>query len=384
MARTRLPSLLLSALALLFSIIQVEAQGTLNIALQQQFAFTNCTVFSNACGTPLSGGLLYFYQVGTVATPQDSFQDAGLSLTNPWPLTLDASGRVPMFYLASGSVHARLTDSTGVVQFDIPSILVVGGTPSGGGGGGGVVDPTTVASTGDIKFRAGTEFLTGWVKSNGTTIGNALSGATQRANADTQNLFVWLWQNCPDAHCPVPTGRGANALADFNANKQITVIDLRGRAPFGLDDMGNTAAGRINAINMGAGDTPTTPQGVGGESLHTLSLGEIPPHRHSVELIDPGHGHGVTDPGHAHGFFAAHRGGTTGGLAYSGCSGANCGDDMNEVTNTAITGIAVQGNTTGTYVTDGAGNTNITGSAGSGNGANVMNPFLLGTWYLKQ
>src|SRR5215471_814201 len=109
---------------------QAYAQGTLNIALQQQFSFTGCSTAANVCGTPLIGGLLYFYQIGTVATRQDSFQDTGLSIANPWPLQLDANGRVPMFYLASGSIHARLTDAGGVVQFDYPSLLVIG--PSGG------------------------------------------------------------------------------------------------------------------------------------------------------------------------------------------------------------------------------------------------------------
>src|SRR5262249_52846509 len=161
---------------------------------------------------------------------------------NPWPLTLDANGRIPALYLADGAVHVRLTDSAGVVQFDYPSILVIGPS-SGGGGGGPAVDPTTIAGTGDIKFRPTSEFVTGWVKLNGQTIGSATSGATGRANADTQALFIYLWQNCPDAHCPVSSGRGANGLADFSANKQLTLIDLRGRGLAGLDDMGNIAAG---------------------------------------------------------------------------------------------------------------------------------------------
>src|SRR6516165_8371627 len=147
--------LLMPLLGMAFCCLQpadAKAQGTLNVALQQQFAFTGCSAAANVRGTPLIGGLLYFYQVGTVATRQDSFQDTGLTIPNPWPLQLDANGRVPMFYLSSGSVHVRLTDAGGVVQFDYPSMLVIG--PSGGGGGGAAVDPTTIASTGDIKYRA--------------------------------------------------------------------------------------------------------------------------------------------------------------------------------------------------------------------------------------
>jgi hypothetical protein len=78
----------------------VGAQGTLPIALTQQFGFTNCQTFTNASGTPLIGGLLYFFQAGTVATPQNSFQDTGLTILNPWPLPLNANGRIPPFFLA--------------------------------------------------------------------------------------------------------------------------------------------------------------------------------------------------------------------------------------------------------------------------------------------
>src|SRR5262249_807602 len=170
------------------------AQGTLPIALTQQFSFTNCATFTNACGTPLIGGLLYFYQAGTVATPQNSYQDTGLTILNPWPLVLDSNGRIPPFYLQNGSVHVRLTDATAVVQFDVASILVVGA--SGGGSPPPVgIDPTTIASTGDLKSRMDGLSITGWVKANGLTIGSATSGATGRANADTQALYVYLWTN---------------------------------------------------------------------------------------------------------------------------------------------------------------------------------------------
>ena len=46
-----------------------------------------------------------------------------LSILNPWPLTADQNGRLPMFYMANGSVHVRLSDSSGNLQCDSPSIL---------------------------------------------------------------------------------------------------------------------------------------------------------------------------------------------------------------------------------------------------------------------
>ena len=88
---------------------------------------------------------------------------------------------------------------------------------------------------------------TGWVRKNGKTIGSAASSATERANADTEDLFSFLWNNFADAECPVTGGRGAAAAADFAANKPIALPDWRGRTPFGLDTMGNTAAGRLTS-----------------------------------------------------------------------------------------------------------------------------------------
>src|SRR6185437_5878883 len=97
------------------------------------------------------------------------------------PAVCDQSGRVPMFWLPSGLVHVRLTDSSGVVQVD--TTMQVLGPSSGGGGGGSTIDPTTIAATGDIKYRATNESLTGWVILNGQPIGSATSGASQRANS---------------------------------------------------------------------------------------------------------------------------------------------------------------------------------------------------------
>ena len=223
-----------------------HAAGTLPVAMAQQ-------VDQN--GRPLVGALLYIYVVGTVSTPQNAFQDTALTMPLPWPVQADANGRLPMFYLADGSVHARLTDAAGGVQFDYPTLLVIG--PSGGGGGGGgTVDATAIASTGDIKWRPGAEVLPSWVRANGNSIGSATSGATERANADTQTLFVWLWTNCIDANCAVSGGRGATALADFSANKTINTPDMRSSATYGRDCMGGVCAGETFSSDV-AGTTIT-------------------------------------------------------------------------------------------------------------------------------
>ena len=278
-------------IAALFSLLwspPVFAQGVINIALAQQV---------NANGIPLAGALLYVYQVGTVATPQNTFQDFGLTLPNPWPLAADSTGRIPMFYLANGQVHVRLTDATGVVIFDYPTMQVVG--PSGGGGGGGgSIDPTSVASTGDIKFRATGETITGWVKINAQTIGSASSGATGRANSDTPNLFSshLVGELRTNAHCPLSLVAAAPLrLLISTPTSSSTLPDFRGRAPAGLDDMGASAAGRIASSNVtsGSGDTQTTPLATGGEARnHVLLLAELAAHSHPI--ADVAHAHGFT------------------------------------------------------------------------------------------
>src|SRR6478735_4989969 len=153
--------------------------GTINLALTQQFDMD---------GNPLSGGLLYFFAASTT-TPQSAFQDIALTIPHPNPVVLDASGRVPMFYLADGNIKIRLTNKSGVTVIAADNLLVIG--PSSGGGAG--VDATTVMATGDIKSRFGNGPLSGFVRCNGNTVGNAVSGATERANADCQALFEYLW-----------------------------------------------------------------------------------------------------------------------------------------------------------------------------------------------
>jgi hypothetical protein len=246
----------------------VLAAGTTPLSLVQQFDST---------GAPLAGCLLYFYVAGTVATPQNAFADFGLTTALPNPVSCDQSGRVPQHWLADGLIHIRLTDSSGVVQVD--TTMQVLGPSSGGGGGGGTVDPTTIAATGDLKWRLDKTTLAGWVRINGLTIGSATSGATERANADAQALLIYIWQQFsqPSGNviCPVVGGIGSSALADFNANKQITLEDARARTMFALDDMGNTALGGFSGVTFSKG-TATTGGASGGVNATTLTAAQIP------------------------------------------------------------------------------------------------------------
>ena len=245
--------------------------GSISLSLSQQF---------NELGDPLAGGFLYFYAAGTT-TPQDAFKDSNLTLQHPNPIELDAAGRVPAFYLADGNIKIRLTDAAGVTQVAADNLLVIG--PSSGSGSGDTVDATTILATVDIKVRYGTGQVTGFVRLNGRTIGSSTSGAAERASADAQALFEFLWTN--DASLSVSTGRGASANADWVANKTIVLPDFRGRVMAGLDDMGNSSAGRLSTLSG------TTLGETGGTEKLTLVRTDLPNTSVTVAITDPGHTH---------------------------------------------------------------------------------------------
>jgi hypothetical protein len=75
--------------------------------------------------------------------------------------------------------------------------------------------------TGDIKYTIRSPAQPGWIALDDGTIGDATSGATTRANADTKDLFIFLWDEISDTYCPVSSGRGASAETDFDAHKTI-------------------------------------------------------------------------------------------------------------------------------------------------------------------
>lgn len=119
------------------------------------------------------------------------------------------------------------------------------------------------------------------VLANATTIGSAGSNAGQRANADTIFLYQAIWQQFSAVACPiytsagVLTSRGANALADFAANKALTTPDMKGRGVIGVDSMGGPATTRLSVVPFSIGNA-TTPGSFCGENLHTLSSTEVP------------------------------------------------------------------------------------------------------------
>ena len=139
---------------------------------------------------------------------------------------------------------------------------------------------------------------TGFVAANTLTIGNASSNATGRANADTLLAYRAIWQQFSNTACPILTSgggastRGANPDADFNANKQLTTPDMRGRGVIGVDTMGGPATTRLTGVPVTLGSV-TSPTAIIGENLHALITAELAVHAHGVS--DPTHDHTSPD-----------------------------------------------------------------------------------------
>lgn len=209
-----------------------------------------------------------------------------------------------------------------------------------------------IATTGAWTWRATAENISGWIFANATTIGNAASNGTQRANADTQNLFAWHWTNFSNTQCPVftsggvPTTRGASAAADFAANKQIQVLDLKGYTIVGCDTMGGGATTRLSGVPAVSGNA-TTPGSVLGENLHPLTIAEL-----------AAHGHAITDPGHSHVYNSMF---TLGAF------------------NVQLGGSSIGGNTSTSSVTTGI----TVNNSGSGQAHNTVQFSMTGYHYLK-
>lgn len=245
--------------------------GTFSIAYTQQF--------DTVTGDFLSGGLLYVYDANT-STPSTVYEDSGLTLSQSNPAELDSGGRVPAIWVADGNYRLVLRNSAGVTQFDITSTPAIGTSSSGTSSSSGTtVSADSLLKTGYPLWLPVSGTLTGFVRMNARTISSGSGAGTERANSDCQDLFLYLWTNFSDALCPVGGGRGASAAADWSANKAIAVLDMRGRCPFGLDDMGNSSASVLTA------GTPTSAASSGGAEKQTVAQANLPSYNLSTASL---------------------------------------------------------------------------------------------------
>jgi hypothetical protein len=124
---------------------------------------------------------------------------------------------------------------------------------------------------GDFKMAFDTSDQAGWLKALGGTIGSDASGASVRADADTEALFLHLHTQFTDAQLPIYTGAGvltARTVAadDWAADWRITLPNMTDLFPrsSGANAMGTVQSDQIKS------------------HTHTASFtgDELPPHRH--------------------------------------------------------------------------------------------------------
>jgi len=351
-----------------------------------------------------AGGAKAYFYVGGTTTPLVVFEDADEATPHDNPVLATASGRWPLVFIPfATSYDVKVTTSAGSQLYyytEIPNPNPVTAAED-------TVDATQLIQTGDVIWTPKTGTRSGFVRLNGRTIGNAVSGASERANDDTEDLFTFLW-NIADTQAPVSSGRGATAAADFAAGKTITLLDGRSSLLGGLDDMGNTAASRFTSVTFANGDA-TTVGSVAGANTTTLSEGQLAAHTHTFSATtgsggghshtysgttgaDGAHNHTVTDPTHTHSSGSYYLGSATGNV--------QSGPDFIVATGVA-SGLAISPSSTGislaaasahTHTYSGTTSTQAahthsvsgtSGSTGSGSAVPITQRTILGTFYQK-
>ena len=190
------------------------------------------------------------------------------------------------------SVHLHTNDATGG-QMPFDNLDTTGSTAgqkwvSDGAGGGSWVSGFPILAAIVLWARI-SDVSNQWLRLDGRTIGNATSGGTARANADMEDLFTHLWSEFTNTELIIqdstgtPTTRGANAAADWAADKRMPLIDMRGRTVAGMDDP--TGAAAANRVTDAEADALG---GSMGEEDHTLTESELAAHGHQLTQKNDG------------------------------------------------------------------------------------------------
>jgi len=133
-------------------------------------------------------------------------------------------------------------------------------------------------TTGDAKLTFKTVADLGWILCDDGSIGNATSGATTRAHADTEELFTLFYTNISALVVQDSAGatvtRGASAAADYTANRRLVIPAVLGRS--------------IAGAGAGAGLTARALGSNAGAETATLTVGNLPYHDHSLPYGDAG------------------------------------------------------------------------------------------------
>jgi len=135
---------------------------------------------------------------------------------------------------------------------------------------------------------------TGWIQAIGGSIGNGGSGANNRANLDTMNLFAHIWTVTAAADYPIYSpgtltvvARQATWNLDWDANRHLTVPDMRGNFPRGHD-----YGTGINGMGLGSFRDHAMKN-----HYHGLLMNALAPHQHSYGPAQGRYGMNDASPG---------------------------------------------------------------------------------------
>lgn len=217
--------------------------------------------YTDQNGVPGARYQLFFYETGTT-TLQPTYQDVNLTTPNTNPVVADANGYFGNIWLIPSNAY-RVALYTAVTDENPSGVQVWTLDPVGPASGGAPAN--SVGIVGEVRAFAGPEanIPAQWY----VCAGQAFSRTTF---VSLFNVIGTTW------------GSG-DGTTTFN------LPDFRGRAPFGVDNMGGTPANRVTA--GGSGVAGNTLGATGGDQL-------LQQHTHSVN--DPTHTHTLTDAGHTH------------------------------------------------------------------------------------
>lgn len=359
------------------------------LAVQVHFAYAQTAAllpvapqqFFDKNGNPVSSGSVGYYIPGT-STPKMVWQDD--SQTTPWtnPITLNAGGWPPnnKGIYGNGIYRQIIKDKNNNIISDQPTSA----TGTGGGAGtsvgdgnsvgtiltwGGMIAPnqyqfaygqalsrttftellSAITQLSSVTCIGGNATLTGLSDTSNIPIGAAVEGnciaststvVSKTLNTITLSIAATISTSTTVRFFPYGNGNGSTT---FN------VPDLRGRVIPGRNNMGGVVSSNLSSTYYGS--VPDAVGATGGSQSQTLTQAQIPSHRHSVFLNDPGHTH-VPLPGAA----AIVSGGTTLPPNNPG-GGATFGSNPIQ---SAVTGITVRD------ASSGAGTINQTALAGGG------------------
>ena len=263
--------------------------------------------------------------------------------------------------------------------------------------------------TGGIKAYAGSATAPSYTFGTSPTDGFFLSGTHQIGLAINGALVGFFNANGYNTLAGQPTGTPIGAVQDFAGSvapsgwyllygqtlgrtpyaslfsvigttygagdglTSFNVPDCRGRATFGQDNMGGSAAGRISTA--GGNFDGTVLGNSGGTQNQTLSTANLAAHNHSASststVTDPGHNHAITDPQHFHQYTVYDaQSGSTNNLGSGNSTGVGTANSTS-----VSTGISINTHTTGVTVAT----STSTSNAGSGSAFPNLSPAIIFT-----